>query len=1253
MRFFFSFFIFLSLIKLFFPLQNEYISYFNYESKNIKKDNTDYDPTMLLECKNKYLNSSDYEKSDFLQLSKCIINCSIYDIQNLQLVFALIKGKITPEFIDNNLKDNKTKIIANILYNNLYIIDDIYELIEKNPSILNYTLEFLIESEKVEHNTYENIYRILYKIFNIDGVYELAQKFYNKDRDGFMSLLTIILTKYEKLEEVFNVVNEYLKDYEKDVLDLAFNIIKNVNSNKNLTIIFADFFKSHKDIHDKLKIVLGKQEMGFVFDNLLVIQNDFIIALKNLTFSRNDLGTMDIFFEILKNDTLVDQAVDILININDIEYVGDNIGKFLSGLIAINYSYVDYVSNLLLELAFKINKNKELTSTAETMLQRYISQMFINENYSSFNINSNCLDLINYTYFNYEQMDKKLFDFYFVKYLSDSSRSKGNFLSFDNCLSEPETSQDINTGSYNIYPTFIIGIIYKYDLLEESKNSSFYSKYYYIESYCLPNGYRKEDNNKTELCTDLDYMKIFNFLINILNNKDKRIIEVFNINKNNKEINTEGYIYGFIALIILLLPIIINIALFISKKIIIKRQKTNINEIIGDDILNKKINKSRNTASKIDKKESKKVIFPNWYLYLNGCFNIVNNMKELFNFSLNNTNYYNINGMTYIKGLIGISLILTIFGQTFVSIANFPPKLYGLFDFNEIMSHYILYPFLFFGYRYGPRILFSCSGYSFIYKYLCYIEQEENFYFLKFIFLQSYKYILLFLVLFYFRYLLYYLIILFNQEKKPVWEIFGHYMEKENNFFTEFLSFLFHFNDEEDKNVIPKQHLIRHFYIPINEVFFFIFGMLLISFGYKYKLRIDLIIIALILIVYFLKIFAYYLYLFPQNQILTTIDYLFIDFGLISLMPLFNISSFLIGIYFGLINYSIQKGITELEKKSNYNNIIIQMSETENSKDTDEEVSKINKSNFKNQLALKLSHLNINDYDSNEEDTRKKSNTVYSTKKRYNLKNIREDDVNDINEKNNEKLENFIGEKDTLKKSTKFEYSEKIKQMPFLITPIKFYNLHRKNKTKCYLNIIIIITFLIILFFTFYEIFFASIDIKFDVISKGSKLVKELSYEKIIPDWFLNFIYLIDIEIVIFIVQWITFILYFKEFEIIRSFINHIYWSFFVKSYFSFTLVSIPIILFVLYDDESMIKLYIYNILLYTLINIFLIIISMIIFYSFFELPLKKAVKCILKGKEALNIEEDENDDEEEEEEKRAEEEEEDEECPKDEDEDS
>ena len=325
------------------------------------------------------------------------------------------------------------------------------------------------------------------------------------------------------------------------------------------------------------------------------------------------------------------------------------------------------------------------------------------------------------------------------------------------------------------------------------------------------------------------------------------------------------------------------------------------------------------------------------------------------------------------------------------------------------------------------------------------------------------------------------------------------------------------------------------------------------------------------------------------------------------------------------------------------------MSETEYSKDIDEEELIKKKSNFKNQLALRMSHQYINNNDSKKEIN---EDNCKISKTENNINNIRKKDVNDINEKDNKKLENIIGEENALKNSKKIEYSEKIKQMPFLITPVKFYNLHRRNKEKCFLNIVTITFLLILFFFIYYGIFFSIHDINLNDIPKGSSLIKELSYENIIPNGFLNFIRLIDIEIVVFIVQWITFILYFKEYEIIRSFINHIYWSFFLKSYFSFTLVSIPIILFVLYEDETIIKLYIYNISLYSLINILLIIIAMIIFYSFFELSFKKVVKLILKGKEFLNIEEDENDEEgeeeeEEEKEKAEEEEEEDQQCPK------
>ena len=638
---------------------------------------------------------------------------------------------------------------------------------------------------------------------------------------------------------------------------------------------------------------------------------------------------------------------------------------------------------------------------------------------------------------------------------------------------------------------------------------------------------------------------------------------------------------GILALFFFFLPVIINIILVIYKKVMIRRQKTNIliNELITDVEKREKNNIGKKETIKVDinKNERKRrFIFPNWYLYLKECFDIFKNGKELFNFSLNNTNYNNINGITYIKGLIGISIILTIYGHTFIAIANFPIKVYGLWEFYRIMKSFF-YPLLYFGYKYCPRILFSCSGYTLIYKFLCYIEQEENFSLLKFIFLQSYKYILLILVLVFFKHMIYYVVILFTQEKRPVWSLFKHFIDKEDDFYKRFFSFLFQKYD--DNNGI-KQYLITYFYMPINEVFFFIFGTLLIFYGYKYKLRIDLYILILILIIYCSRIILYLLIMDPIWEYLTTIS--------------------------------------------------ISIKEAEIPEDDEEKkFIKRRKSSFKLELETRIRKFTINN-SKNGNEISNNNNIIYN--------NIREDDVKDINKKNNEKLEKCVGED---KDSKKIEYSDKIKKMPFLISPIKFSIFHRNNKSRCFLNVLIIIAILILLILAIKEIIITLLYIKpgeipqnsnfIQALPQNSNFIQALSFENLIPNPVLNFFNLIDIEIVVFIVQWITFILYFKEFEIIRSFINHIYWSFFVKSYFSFILVSIPIILFVIYEDETAIKLDIYTNVLFTLINTIAIIIAMIILYSFYELPLKKAFKFCLKGKELLNNEEDEEEEEEEE----------------------
>ena len=147
----------------------------------------------------------------------------------------------------------------------------------------------------------------------------------------------------------------------------------------------------------------------------------------------------------------------------------------------------------------------------------------------------------------------------------------------------------------------------------------------------------------------------------------------------------------------------------------------------------------------------------------------------------------------------------------------------------------------------------------------------------------------------------------------------------------------------------------------------------------------------------------------------------------------------------------------------------------------------------------------------------------------------------------------------------------------------------------------------------------------------GKKRVEELSFTKVIPEISLNILFLLDIEVAIFVIQWINFILYFKEVGIIRNFLNHVYWSFFVKSYFSFNLISITVILLLFNITETVIKFNFSNIFLYTFINIILILLFTIVFYCCFELPFKKVFKFFLKGKDALNNEED-NDEYEEEE---------------------
>ena len=160
------------------------------------------------------------------------------------------------------------------------------------------------------------------------------------------------------------------------------------------------------------------------------------------------------------------------------------------------------------------------------------------------------------------------------------------------------------------------------------------------------------------MCNKYDYNEIIRFLSNLYNNVENMTIDNFYLYKKNVLPTAHENFFGILSLIILLLPVIIYLLLILTKNIIINNQINNINNIKKlEDEKTKKSHKNESFAIQVNKSH-KKVKFPRWYNYLKSFFNIIKNGKELFNFNLNNLNFNDVNGITYIKGLFGFSILL-------------------------------------------------------------------------------------------------------------------------------------------------------------------------------------------------------------------------------------------------------------------------------------------------------------------------------------------------------------------------------------------------------------------------------------------------------------------------------------------------------------------------------------------------------------------------------------------------------------------
>ena len=1154
------------------------------------------------------LNFANLKSNNIINLDKDQFNLDIYDeirtfITNLKFNPENILDKV---YLNDSIQNFAEKynitfinpMIDYLLFNETsQFVNDFYNVVKNETNgtnVLNYILNILDLNEENDNVNISVLFFEINKFMNYPGMDKVFS--YLKDYKDVIFLLDERIINQTIYSNVYNCISYIFRNFVDQLVDYAYNFLKFYDDNEKLIEISYELLEYGEPEEFRQQFEWYFQIPEFQeLSKIIHLSNKFAEAIKNSVLS--EYFSTALLFLLFNDKETIEIYIKLIKNWGNEKYFMDYIPEILS-IITSHRDLIFFYESMFNKIVDVIKRNtttEDYLNLITGSMMGKVENFFMEDGLLKNNISMDCSYLIKSIYFSDYTYTTA---FFLKKILIDSTKNKNDFLTYENCIEKKEFPE-IKDLNFTVQPAFVIGIVDDITKKNNLKNSLLSEKYNYISSFCLPYGIYKEDNK--EMCSSEDYDKLINVTLQAFHNLNTSDIHSMNI--INNEFSAKEYIYCFISLLFIFLPLLIWIFLSFYKEIKIRNQDRE-NQLL--QLIDSQENLDSN--NKEEKLISKGYNFSKLYNYLHVYFNISKNAKELFNFTLNVTNFNNLNGITYIRGILGIAMILYILGQIFLVLFNLPSKQVSQSNiYNTINNPF--YALLFFSLRYAPRIILSCSGYILVYKFLCYIEQEQKKYFIKFLFLQSYRFILLILVLIFMRYSLYYIDLIINHRRRPMMEIYHHNINEYNEYFFERL-FSFLLLSGGSNEFEKRQNLIQYFYLPLNEMFLFIFGTAFISFGYFFKFRIDFMIIILILSLYIIKI-IYYINTLYNDEYYSTLYFYLYDYGELMLNPIFNLPYYLIGMYFGLVNFSIQKGVSLYREKTNESYALIEMFENEQdneiyeddmNKEDNNEI-KENDDNIKDDKDILGRKSSENTSDKNEESTFKMSNSYgYSIKKKY-FKNRKKKEEKNINAQKNEKE----------------ELDDKIKEMPFLISPLKFLNYHRGYHRQNCFRILIIFFFIFIIL----SMFIHMIMIYHKSNKENVNNIDLFSLKDIIPDYFLNIFYLVDIELIVFMVNWIFFVLYSRSEKSadIFDFFNNRYWSFFTKSYFSFTVISTPIIIYVFYQSETVIELYLGNIFLYFSINIIFILVGNILFYSCFEFPFKKIFKSFFIGEEIIKIE--------------------------------
>lgn len=486
--------------------------------------------------------------------------------------------------------------------------------------------------------------------------------------------------------------------------------------------------------------------------------------------------------------------------------------------------------------------------------------------------------------------DHEYKNIFFYKMIHDSSKMNNDVRAYKDCYYNYHffsTEKEIEYIKNNL--TYVI-FSFNPKMIEENyrENRIFYFTKKTIVGICLPKG-----------CEEKDYAKIFIKICQIVYNSSQiNIVKGISAYSMSSEKNNDQNLFlTYFPIIILLF--IFSLSIFSN------------------------------------------CFFGNNSLGIGNCFNLGENFEEISKnkIAIYDYNLYNDNGLTMFNGLKSIGLLVLIIGEIFEKIYLSPVTIS-----KKNFSHILNQPFFSFiiqSQRFGKKLCFTTSAITLVYKMLSYLDNEiekmdQNYRensrgktFLlreescfnnsrmykkyhkmikwmslwRFVFCSFHKYIMFWLAVLLYKFSLFNLFS-YKFISGPFWLYFKR--EIVRNF--EILNLITYYFARLYKTDLIKFSTANPFKIVLTEINGYCFLAVLIFVFYKNNHRMDYFFFLIAILSFPAKFFYFnYCYFFEHKSFLPAKYYLF-SITEYFIHPFFlNYPFFVIGVFFGLINYCIQK----------------------------------------------------------------------------------------------------------------------------------------------------------------------------------------------------------------------------------------------------------------------------------------------------------------------------------------------------------